>query len=127
MITVVLLPPEYGATIGITPLVRRAIAAALFLLACAPALTPAPTVPPAANVRVRDPNQHEIDQRIPIDGIPPIYDPRFVVAAQAPLPDDELVIGIALGGEAKAYPVGVLRFREIVNDELAGLPILVSW
>ncbi len=34
---------------------------------------------------------------------------------------------ITLDGEAKAYPVSVLRFREMINDELAGIPILVSW
>lgn len=36
-------------------------------------------------------------------------------------------MGIAINGEAKAYPVSVLRFREIVNDELGELPILVTW
>ncbi len=61
------------------------------------------------------------------DGIRPIYDPQFVSAADAPLDDDELVIGVALEGEAKAYPITVLRFREMVNDELGGLPILVTW
>jgi len=40
---------------------------------------------------------------------------------------DDLVIGIAIADEAKAYPVGVLRFREMVNDEISGIPILVSW
>jgi len=37
------------------------------------------------------------------------------------------VMGAAVGDEAKAYPVSVLRFREMVNDELSGLPILVTW
>ena len=37
------------------------------------------------------------------------------------------VIGISLDGEAKAYPISVLRFREMVNDELAGIPTLVTW
>ncbi len=61
------------------------------------------------------------------DGIRPIYDPQFVSAADAPLDDDELVIGVAIEGEAKAYPITVLRFREMVNDELGKLPILVTW
>ena len=50
-----------------------------------------------------------------------------MAAADAPLEDDELVIGISLEGESKAYPITVLRFREMVNDELGGLPILVTW
>jgi hypothetical protein len=41
--------------------------------------------------------------------------------------DDELVIGVSVEGEAKAYPITVLRFREMVNDELGKLPILVTW
>lgn len=61
------------------------------------------------------------------DSIRPVYDPQFAAAAQAPLEDDELVIGIELEGEAKAYPITVLRIREMVNDELAGWPILVTW
>ena len=64
---------------------------------------------------------------IPFDGILPIYDPVFVPANEATYHDDELVMGVAFGNEAKAYPVTVLHFREMVNDELAGIPILVSW
>ena len=32
-------------------------------------------------------------------------------------------MGVAIAGEAKAYPVGLLNYREMVNDELAGIPI----
>ncbi len=96
----------------------------------APSIQPTvvPTVPPpATNVRLPDTREYSFSSSIGFDGIPPIYDPRFVGAVEAPLLDDELVIGVSLGGEAKAYPVTVLRFREIVDDELAGLPILVTW
>ena len=64
---------------------------------------------------------------IPFDGIRPVYAPRFTNAEKADLAPEELVIGIAVDGEAKAYPVSVLRFREMVNDEIAGIPILVTW
>ena len=64
---------------------------------------------------------------LPYDGIRPIYEPDFVEAPDSPLDDDELVMGVAIQGEAKAYPVSVLRFREMVDDELGGLPILVTW
>jgi len=59
--------------------------------------------------------------------IRPVYAPEFVPADQAPLPDDELVLGIEIDGHAKAYPISVLNFREMVNDELAGVPILATW
>jgi len=64
---------------------------------------------------------------LPYDGIRPIYEPDFVEAPDSPLNDDELVMGVAIQGESKAYPVSVLRFREMVDDELGGLPILVTW
>jgi hypothetical protein len=117
-------------------MVKRKLFLALVALlsACAapvPPTTPsltqaslAPTLPPAAtNVRVTDTSEYEIPQLLPFDGIPPVYDPQFASAEEAPLLDDELVMGIALDGEAKAYPVTVLRFREMVDDELAGIPI----
>lgn len=79
------------------------------------------------NKRIDDPNEYSFPQLIPFDGIRPVYDPQFVSAQDAPLFDDELVIGIALEDEAKAYPITVLRVREMVNDELAGIPTLVTW
>ena len=72
-------------------------------------------------------NVARIDQLISFDGIRPIYRPLFVNAVDADMEPDDLVIGIAIADEAKAYPVGVLRFREMVNDEISGIPILVSW
>ena len=89
---------------------------------------PIPTVPPAAtNVRRGENESYDFRQWAGFDGIPPIYEPQFVTADNAPLRDDELVMGVSLGGDAKAYPITVLQFREMVNDELAGIPILVSW
>lgn len=66
-------------------------------------------------------------QLLPFDGIRPIYNPAFMAADEAGLRDGELVMGVAWEGEAKAYPVTVLRMREMVNDEMAGEPYLVSW
>lgn len=95
-------------------------------------LRPTPTPLPAIAVpQVSREEQREImrgfSQLIDFDGIRPVYAPQFVNAADAELDPDELVMGIELDGEAKAYPVSVLRHREMVNDELAGLPILVTW
>ncbi len=67
------------------------------------------------------------EQSIPFDGIYPVYTPFFVSAEEAPFDDEELVLGVAWEGEAKAYPITVLRFREMVNDELAGIPTLVTY
>lgn len=79
------------------------------------------------NPRVEDFEAHVPFQLVPRDGIRPVYEPKFSPAAEAPLKDDELVLGVAVGEEAKAYPVTILNFREMVNDELAGIPTLVTW
>ena len=89
--------------------------------------TGAPTdAAPQINPRVEVPDVF-VNWLLPWDGIRPVYNPEFVGAAEAPLQEDELIIGVSLNGEAKAYPITVLRFREMVNDELAGIPTLVTW
>ncbi|HFE67208.1 MAG TPA: DUF3179 domain-containing protein [Chloroflexi bacterium] len=82
---------------------------------------------PSQNRRIEDDTVYNFPQLLPFDGIRPVYNPEFAPADEAPLTDDELVMGVAWGGEAKAYPVTVLRGREMVNDELAGIPTLVTW
>jgi hypothetical protein len=42
-----------------------------------------------------------------------------------PLPPRELVVGVEIGGEAKAYPFAVLAERSPVVDEIGGVPLLV--
>ena len=66
-------------------------------------------------------------QILPRDAIRPIYEPRFVAQGVAKLDPDELVIGVAINGESKAYPVAPLNFREMVNDVVGGVPVMVSW
>lgn len=65
----------------------------------------------------------------PKDGIPPIDRPQFVSTAQARrwLTGDEPVISLALDGRAKAYPIQILTWHEIVNDRLAGQPVVVTF
>lgn len=66
----------------------------------------------------------------PKDGIPSIDKPRFVPAAEAggqDLAPTEPVIGVIIDGQAKAYPLRILTWHEIVNDELAGVPITVTY
>ena len=37
------------------------------------------------------------------------------------------VIGVAHGGEAKAYPIAIMGIHELGNDTIGGIPIAVSW
>lgn len=66
-------------------------------------------------------------QLLPRDAIMPVYDPTFVVAAESGWPADAEVIGVAEGGEAKAYPVSFLNGRELVDDVIDDVPIVVTW
>lgn len=61
------------------------------------------------------------------DQIVPVYAPIFADRTEVDWPTDSLVIGIAGTSVAKAYPVTHLNQHEMVNDELEGTPILVSW
>ncbi|MFQ5330146.1 MAG: DUF3179 domain-containing protein [Thermodesulfobacteriota bacterium] len=63
----------------------------------------------------------------PKDGIPSIDSPRFDSRESTPFPDDELILGVVVNGEAKAYPYGILNWHEIVNDTVGGLPITVTY
>ena len=94
-------------------------------------VTPTNSAPTTPSPKTTDPvepkNYPPINFLLQFDSILPIYEPEFVGAEDAPLQEEELIIGFSIDGAAKAYPITVLRFREMVNDELAGTPILVSW
>ena len=64
----------------------------------------------------------------PKDGIPAILKPEFVSAAQADfLNSDDQVIGVEVEGEARAFPLKILNWHEVVNDTINGVPIVVTF
>jgi hypothetical protein len=63
----------------------------------------------------------------PRDGIPSIDTPRFVPAARAALKEADRVLGVHHKGVARAYPVLILNWHEIVNDRIGGDPIVVTY
>ncbi|GAB4282612.1 MAG: hypothetical protein Kow0092_37610 [Deferrisomatales bacterium] len=64
----------------------------------------------------------------PRDGIPALLDPAFVPAEEAAfLRPDDRVLGFVHQGEARAYPIRILSWHELVNDRVGGAPVLVSW
>ena len=64
----------------------------------------------------------------PKDGIPSIDAPQFVPVAEADhLKPTEPVIGLAVNGDARAYPLGILIWHEIVNDTVGGVPVTVTY
>ncbi len=63
----------------------------------------------------------------PRDGIPSIDDPQFVAVELSTLEPDAPVISLNVKGVARAYPLSVLIWHEIVNDELAGQPLAITY
>lgn len=62
----------------------------------------------------------------PKDGIPSLSIPQTVVAAAARfLRRDDRVVGVVVNGQARAYPIRLLNYHEVVNDELGDVPIAV--
>jgi hypothetical protein len=62
------------------------------------------------------------------DGIPAIDEPRFVSVDEVDfLEPKEPVIEVELSGEARAYPIQILVWHEIVNDSVGGVPLAVTF
>src|SRR5262245_61848052 len=58
----------------------------------------------------------------------PLPRPEFVAAAEAKdVAEDDLVLGVSVGKEARAYPVLALAYHHIVNDIIAGEPIVATY
>lgn len=65
----------------------------------------------------------------PKDGIPSIDNPEFITVAEADkwIEDEELVLAIIYKGVKRVYPHQVMVWHEIVNDIIAGDPILITY
>lgn len=65
----------------------------------------------------------------PKDGIPALDEPRFTSVAEADtwLSDRDPVVLVEEGDEAKAYPLQILMWHEIVNDLVGGRPLAVTF
>ena len=58
----------------------------------------------------------------------PLDRPAFLTAGETGnLPDEDLVLGLEWMGEARAYPIRMLTYHHIVNDTIAGRPLLVTY
>jgi hypothetical protein len=102
--------------------------AALILVLLAP---PASAKAPVRNGFSLQPAAIPIDEIMkggpPRDGIPALDHPPFLPPAEAPWQDADLVLGVVWRGEARAYPIAILDWHELVNDTLGDRPILVSY
>jgi hypothetical protein len=66
----------------------------------------------------------------PRDGIPSIDNPKFLSTEEASsifLQGSDLVIGLEINGDVRAYPLKILVWHEIVNDDVGGTPVAVTY
>ena len=61
------------------------------------------------------------------DFLRPVYEPKFVAAGAADLEPLDIVMGLEIDGDARAYPIRILNTREMVDDVVGGVPVLVTW
>ncbi len=70
-------------------------------------------------------------QAVPRDAFPVFDNPDLLTVEEAEamkmVRDQDAVIGITMGGEARAYPIDVMGVHELGNDTIAGVPIAVTW
>jgi hypothetical protein len=65
---------------------------------------------------------------VKVDGIPPLDDPVFVGADAATyLQDDDVVMGIEVNGDVRAYPHRILAWHELSNDVVGGKPVVLVY
>lgn len=103
---------------------RRApsFALALCWLAAAGLPVAAATEPAAA-----DTPPPGVEQLVPRGRIAAVFAPEFVPAAEAELPDDAWVLGVAIEGRAKAYSLNLLNRHEVVNDRSGDTAYAAVW
>ena len=67
-----------------------------------------------------------VDRRF--GGFVSLDNPVFLPASEAShLGDDELLLGYEFEGEARAYPINMMRFHHIVNDSTGRSPVLITY
>ena len=109
-----------------------------------PTSVPTPEFDPASYFAQSDPtgrnpwrtdfSKHSIDYTEILlgqvrDGIPSIDNPKFAPVSDDPdwLADREPVIALQIGDDARAYPLQIMTWHEIVNDVVGGEPVIVTF
>ena len=118
--------------------VAPTVAAATPTVAPTQAATPMPPTgevqPEAGDIPTPSPRRlwaGELQLAADVDDIPAIFAQGDIFvdagAGSQEWLDEELVIGLELNGDARAYPVRLLSLHEVVNDTVGGRPVAVTW
>jgi hypothetical protein len=65
---------------------------------------------------------------VTVDGIPSLDHPKLIAAADANyLLDDDLVFGVEINGDARAYPLRIMGWHEMFNEVIGGVPVALAY
>ncbi len=65
---------------------------------------------------------------VKVDGIPPLDNPELIPGEKADyLLDDDLVFGVEIDGDARAYPLRILGWHEMFNETIGGVPVALAY
>lgn len=85
--------------------------------------------PPGTSAQGKINRDHSTYTKMRDEGYPVRTGLELVAAKDASLRDDDMVLGVAIGREARAYPVNLMwePENEVLNDTLGGAPITATW
>jgi hypothetical protein len=124
------------AVIGILSLILIISVVNANSISIANSITNAGSISKASTAEVKEEEKNNIiplDQIVsggpPPDGIPSIDEPKFISIQEADkyLEDSELVLGLNINGDVRAYPLQILVWHEIVNGKVGGVPVAVTY
>src|SRR5712691_9611639 len=108
---------------GLTCHMKRSIAFAILITACQQSAAQKSELPPVDKI-----NGDPLHKILRPDAIRSIDEPQFVPASEASfMRDDEPVVGVVQNGVSKAYSTWHLDHHEIVNDQIGGKSVAVTW
>lgn len=94
-------------------------------------LTDQQTSPPATSLNesslLEGVDLDKLEQDLPRDAIPPLDFPKYDDPEDAFPNDSDLVLGVEINGDARAYPLKIMNFHEIVNEEIGREPVVVTY
>jgi Protein of unknown function (DUF3179) len=65
---------------------------------------------------------------VAVDGIPALDNPKMIAAGDAAyLNADDPVFGVEINGDARAYPLRIANWHEMVNDVVGGVPVSLAY
>ncbi len=65
---------------------------------------------------------------VQVDGIPSLDNPKLIKAGEADyLLDDDLVFGVEINGDARAYPLRIMGWHEMFNEVIGGVPVALAY